>query len=70
LPRQVQALADKNFDILKSNPRHPSIHLKKVSDDLYSARVGRDYRALAFDGGDCLVWFWIDPHHEYDQLIS
>jgi mRNA-degrading endonuclease RelE of RelBE toxin-antitoxin system len=55
LPESIQALADKNFELLKANPRHPSLQLKKVAADIYSARVGLDYRALAFDMGEHLV---------------
>ena len=29
LPKKVQKLADKNFQLLKSNPTHPSLHFKK-----------------------------------------
>ena len=46
LPRDVQALARKNYDLLKRNPNHPSLHLKKVGA-LWSARIGRNHRALA-----------------------
>lgn len=70
LAPQVQSLADKNFALLKENPRHGSLHLKKVGADLYSVRVGLEHRALAFDLGEHLVWFWIGPHDEYDRLIS
>ena len=37
---------------------------------MYSVRVGLNHRALAFDFGEHLVWFWIGPHDEYDRLIS
>jgi hypothetical protein len=30
LPRPVQALAEKNFALLKDDPKHPSLRLKKV----------------------------------------
>jgi hypothetical protein len=30
LPEQVRALADKNYALLKENPRHPSLQFKKV----------------------------------------
>jgi len=30
LPKEVQDLADKNFDLLKSDPNHRSLHFKKV----------------------------------------
>ncbi|MDB6003743.1 MAG: hypothetical protein JWR15_730 [Prosthecobacter sp.] len=70
LPARIQTLADKNFELLRDNPRHPSIQLKKVASDIYSARVGLNLRSLAFDFGEHLVWFWIGPHDEYDRLLS
>jgi hypothetical protein len=30
LPAEIQELADRCFDLLKKNPQHPSLHLKKV----------------------------------------
>jgi mRNA-degrading endonuclease RelE of RelBE toxin-antitoxin system len=49
LPESVRELADKNFELLKVHPDHPSLRFKKVKgrEGLWSARVGRDYRALA-----------------------
>ena len=70
LPPPVRALADKNFELLKANPRHGSLHLKKIAADVYSVRVGLEYRALAFDRGTHLTWLWIGPHDEYERLIS
>jgi hypothetical protein len=32
LPADIRALADKNFALLKSDPRHPSLHLKRIDD--------------------------------------
>ena len=68
LPEVVQKLADKNFELLKADPHHPSLHLKKV-DQLWSVRVEAHYRALGMDGSDAVVWFWIGSHGEYDKLI-
>ncbi len=72
LPKEVQQLADKNFDLLKSDPYHPSLHFKKVDDvrKLWSVRVGSQYRALGREKPDGIVWFWIGTHSEYDRLIS
>ncbi|MGO9483532.1 MAG: hypothetical protein ACLPX9_02950 [Rhodomicrobium sp.] len=69
LPIRIQRLADKNFQLMKADPRHPSIQLKKVGR-FWSARVGDDYRTVAveYDGG--LLWFWIGGHAEYDNLIK
>jgi len=30
LPKEIQILADKNYELLKANPFHPSLHFKKV----------------------------------------
>jgi mRNA-degrading endonuclease RelE of RelBE toxin-antitoxin system len=69
LPPEIRELADKNFDLLKSNPRqHPSLRLKKMGA-FWSARVGRRYRALAKERPEGLVWFWVGPHDRYDFLL-
>ena len=69
LPEKVRRLADKNFEILKADPRHPSLRLKKVGR-FWSARVGDSYRTLAVESPDGLVWFWIGTHADYDRLIG
>jgi hypothetical protein len=68
LPARVRDLADKNFALLKQDPKHPSLHFKRVRDDLWSARVGRGYRAMAIEGKDGFQWFWIGSHSDYDRL--
>ena len=30
LSERIKKLADKNYDLLKDNPSHPSLHFKKV----------------------------------------
>jgi hypothetical protein len=67
LPAPVRELADKSFELLKSNPRHPSLHFKKVGR-YWSARVGLHHRVLAVDLADGVLWFWIGSHDEYDRL--
>jgi hypothetical protein len=69
LPEQVRALADKNYALLKENPQHPSLQLKKVGR-FWSVRVGLRYRALAVEADDDLVWFWIGSHADYDDLVG
>jgi hypothetical protein len=68
LPPEVRRLADGNFDLLKADPNHPSLHYKKVGR-FWSVRVGLHYRALAVESGEDVVWFWIGHHAEYDRLI-
>jgi hypothetical protein len=69
LPFSVQKLADKNFKLLKSDSKHPSLRLKKV-EKYWSIRVGKKYRALAVEVEEGLIWFWIGPHSEYDKLLK
>lgn len=68
LPASIRQLADKNFELLKSNPDHPSLRLKKAGL-LWSVRVGLRYRALAKQRREGLIWFWIGPHGTYDDLL-
>jgi hypothetical protein len=69
LPERVREAADHAFAHLKADPRHPSLHFKKVGR-FWSARVGMHYRALAVEADDGLVWFWIGTHAEYDKLLG
>jgi hypothetical protein len=69
LPKAVQKLADKNYALLKENPRHPSLHFKKVGG-LWSVRVSRNFRALGFEENEGIVWFWIGTHEEYDEILK
>jgi hypothetical protein len=62
-------LADRCYATLRNDPRHPSLHLKKVGA-LWSARVGLHYRAVAVESGSDLVWVWIGIHADYDRLIQ
>lgn len=69
LPAAIQELADKNFELLKADPKHPSLHLKKAGK-YWSARVGMKYRTLAVEIDEGILWFWIGTHAEYDKILS
>lgn len=69
LPKHVRQLADKNFVLLKENPRHTSLHLKKVNE-YWSVRIGIKYRALGVEVEGGVVWSWIGTHAEYDKLVK
>lgn len=72
LPKDIQKLADKSFDLFDKNPQHPSLHFKKVGrkHPIYSARVTRNYRALGYLVDENVYWFWIGDHKAYDKLIG
>ena len=69
MPKSVQNIADKNYELLKANPKDPSLHFKKVGP-YWSVRVGLRYRALAVESDNDVVWFWIGSHAAYDKLIQ
>jgi hypothetical protein len=69
LPEDVQKIADSSYELLKTNPNHPSLHFKKVNQ-YWSVRVGKSYRALGIEVENGILWFWIGTHGEYDRLIS
>ena len=69
LPAHVRRLADTNYQLLKTNPRHPSLHFKRIGR-FWSVRVGLHFRALGVDASDGVIWFWIGSHAEYDKLIG
>ena len=69
LPESIQTLADRRFLLLKSDPRHPSLRLKKVRN-LVAVRVDSNYRAVGNLLPDGVLWFWIGSHDEYERLIG
>lgn len=71
LPPETQQDAKRAYRLFRSSPAHPGLHFKKLEgeEDIYSARIGLDYRALAVMKRDRVVWYWIGSHSEYDRLI-
>jgi len=57
------------FLVLGQAPRHPSLHFKKVGK-FWSARVGRNFRAIAVPDEDDYIWVWIGSHDEYEELLN
>jgi len=68
LPAPVQKTAKKNFELLKKDPSHPSLHFKKVGS-FWSVRASLNHRALAIENGDDFIWGWIGTHDEYERMI-
>jgi len=68
LPENVRKKAKRNFDLLKKDPLHSSLHFKKVGN-FWSVRVGINHRALAIKDGQDFIWVWIGSHTEYEQMI-
>jgi len=71
LPDAVKAQARKAYGIWRQNPRHPSLHFKRIHthETLHSVRIGLGWRALGLLEGDTITWFWIGSHADYEQVI-
>jgi len=54
---------------MQTDPRHPSLQLKKVGS-YWSARVSRGQRAVAVDAEDGLLWIWIGQHDPYERKLG
>jgi mRNA-degrading endonuclease RelE of RelBE toxin-antitoxin system len=73
LPNETRTLAVQSYKEWASNPKHPSLHFKPVHPkrlNIWSVRVGADYRALALVENDTAKWFWIGTHKEYDSILA
>jgi hypothetical protein len=74
LPPHIRTNADRQFSFLKANPQHGSLQFKKIGNrhgqELHSARVTLNYRALAFRRPYGFLWFWIGDHETYEDLIA
>jgi len=64
-----QTISAQNYSLWVQDPKHESLHFKKVRN-VWSIRVGLDYRAVGLLKGDTVHWFWIGRHDEYERIIK
>jgi mRNA-degrading endonuclease RelE of RelBE toxin-antitoxin system len=65
----IQERAKKQFELLKDNPSHSSLHFKKVGK-FWSVRISDYYRVLAVKDGEDYIWVWIGTHDDYEEMIK
>lgn len=73
LPEDVRRDADEAYRRFQDDPSYPGLNFERIQGipaPLYSARVGRQYRALAGRDRDTWVWFWIGSHADYDKVLD
>jgi len=72
LPDRIKQQARKSYRLWKKKPSHPSVNFKLVGkkSKIYSVRVAIGWRALGLMDGNTMLWFWIGPHAEYDQMLK
>ena len=69
LPEKIKKLSKSQFNLLKQNPSHPSLHLKKIKK-FWSVRISIDYRALGYKDEEDYIWVWIGNHDDYEKLLK
>jgi hypothetical protein len=71
LPADAQRDAKRAYRLFQSSPAHPGLQFKKLEgeDNIYSVRIGLEYRALGVMKRNRIVWYWIGSHDEYDRIV-
>jgi hypothetical protein len=71
LPSEIRAQARAAYTRFMTDPGHPSLRFKKLAgrDNVWSVRIGADYRAVARRSGDTVEWFWIGTHNDFDKVF-
>jgi len=64
LPEHLQKAVDGKLALLISNPRHPSLRLKKMQDprDIWEGRITKGYRFTFQWQGDACILRRLGPH--------
>ena len=73
LPHEVRVQAEKNYDLWKREPKHPSLRFKQIhrTSPIFSFRIGLRYRTVGVQSDDDRVlWFWIGPFDAFEQIIG
>lgn len=72
LPNSVQEEARRVYSKWKANPYDERLKFKKIhgKGDIYSVRIGLNWRAICTKTEDKVIWFWIGSHSDYDKLIK
>jgi len=72
LPKAIQAKANRQFQMLTTDPKHPSLRFKKVAgeENLWSVRVDANYRALGYEEESEITWRWIGAHSDFDKRLK
>jgi mRNA-degrading endonuclease RelE of RelBE toxin-antitoxin system len=68
----VRAAAREAYRLFSENPAHPSLRFKKLAgyDNIWSVRIGAQYRAVGERTGSKISWAWIGSHNDFDKLFG
>lgn len=69
LPQRIQKLAEKQLALFSENPRHPSLHVRKMlgCEDLWEGRITIHYRFTFKIVGETYLLRRIGTHEIYKK---
>jgi hypothetical protein len=72
LDKDIKRQAKKAYYLWSSNPFHPSLQFKCINDteNIWSVRITRKYRALGIFENNIVTWFWVGNHDAYKRFFS
>jgi len=70
LSPDIKEQAQKAYRLWPEDPLYPSLHFKKVGQNLWSARISGGYRSLALKKDNDYYWFWIGDHGKYENFLN
>ncbi|NOY30342.1 MAG: hypothetical protein GXP28_09240 [Planctomycetes bacterium] len=72
LPTNIRKKAALAYQRFRDNPKHPSLHYKKVhsTKPIYSVRISNKHRTVGIVENETIVWFWIGIHADYEELLK
>ena len=70
LPRLVQEAVDRQLEQLLRNPRHPSLHFKRMqgTKKYWEVRATQQYRIILETLGDTYLLYRVGPHDILNRL--
>ena len=64
LPKEIQSITEEKFELMRGNPQHPSLRIKKMSgtNDIWEGSITHKYRFTFHIIGDIYLLRNIGPH--------
>ncbi len=69
LPDEIKAKVKKAFELFKEDPKHPSLHTKKIkgTEGVFEGRIDRNYRFTFHYEEDTVFFRKVGPHRIIDE---
>jgi hypothetical protein len=71
LPTNIEIQARDAYVRFMADPSHTALHFKKLAgyEDVWSVRIGAQYRVVGHRRGETIDRFWIGTHNDFDKAF-